>query len=70
MPLFTYRTGPVRRSGIPFANGIHDYLTMLNVRDGGIGGVKLTIDECETGYDTKKGIECYEAVKSQATRSC
>ena len=37
--------------------------TMLNERDGGIGGVKLAIDECETGYDTKKGVECYEAVK-------
>jgi branched-chain amino acid transport system substrate-binding protein len=64
IPLFSYRTGPFASSGIPFANGIRDYLTMLNVRDGGIGGVKLTIQECETGYDTKKGIECYEAVKS------
>ena len=65
VPLFSYRTGPFAASGIPFVNGIRDYLTMLNVRDGGIGGVKLTIDECETGYDTKKGIECYEAVKSR-----
>jgi branched-chain amino acid transport system substrate-binding protein len=65
VPLFTYRTGPFASSGIPFANGIRDYLTLLNVRDGGIGGVKLAIDECETGYDTKKGIECYEAVKSR-----
>ena len=38
---------------------------MLNERDGGIGGVKLVIEECETGYDTKKGIECYEAVKAK-----
>src|SRR3984885_14252046 len=65
VPLFTYRTGPFAGSGTPIANGMHDYLTMLNVRDGGIGGVKLAIDECETGYDTKKGIECYEAVKSR-----
>lgn len=65
VPLFSYRTGPFASSGIPFANGIRDYLTLLNVRDGGIGGVKLAIDECETGYDTKKGIECYEAVKSR-----
>ena len=65
VPLFSYRTGPFASSGIPFANGIRDYLTMLNVRDGGIGGVKLAIEECETGYDTKKGIECYEATKSR-----
>ena len=42
MPLFTYRTGPFAGSGIPIANGMHDYLTMLNERDGGIGGVKLS----------------------------
>ena len=44
---------------------MHDYLTMLNERDGGIGGIRLAIEECETGYDTKKGIECYEAVKGK-----
>ncbi len=63
VPLFTYRTGPFAGSGIPIADGMHDYLTMLNERDGGIGGVKLLVEECETGYDTKKGLECYEAVK-------
>src|ERR1700760_5002311 len=65
VPLLTYRTGPFAGSGIPIANGMHDYLTMLNERDGGIGGVKLNIEECETGYDTKKGVECYEAVKAK-----
>jgi branched-chain amino acid transport system substrate-binding protein len=64
VPLFTYRTGPFAGSGIPIANGMHDYLTMLNERDGGISGVKLNIEECETGYDTKKGVECYESVKA------
>jgi branched-chain amino acid transport system substrate-binding protein len=63
VPLFTYRTGPFAGSGTPIANGMHDYLTMLNERDGGIGGVKLVVEECETGYDTKKGLECYESVK-------
>jgi branched-chain amino acid transport system substrate-binding protein len=65
VPLFTYRTGAFSGSGTPVANGMHDYLTMLNERDGGIGGAKLVIEECETGYDTKKGIECYEAVKGR-----
>jgi branched-chain amino acid transport system substrate-binding protein len=66
VPLFTYRTGPFANSGIPIANGMHDYLTMLNERDGGIGGVKLNIEECETGYDTKKGVECWEQVKGKS----
>ena len=65
VPLFTYRTGPYANSGIPIANGMHDYLSMLNERDGGINGVKLNIEECETGYDTKKGVECWESIKSK-----
>src|SRR5262245_6589341 len=65
VPLLTYRTGPYAGSGIPIANGMHDYLAMLNERDGGIGGAKLNIEECETGYDTKKGVECWESVKGK-----
>jgi branched-chain amino acid transport system substrate-binding protein len=65
VPLLTYRTGPFAGSGIPIADGMHDYLRMLNERDGGIGGVKIAIEECETGYDTKKGVECYESIKGK-----
>jgi branched-chain amino acid transport system substrate-binding protein len=65
IPLLTYRTGPFSGSGTPIANGLHDYLTLLNERDGGVGGVKIAIEECETGYDSKKGVECYEAVKGK-----
>ncbi len=65
VPLFSYRTGPYANSGIPIANGMHDYLSMLNERDGGIGGVKINVEECETGYDTKKGVECWESVKGK-----
>src|SRR5437762_763913 len=65
IPLLTYRTGPFSNSGIPVANGMHDYLDMLNARDGGIGGVKLTVEECETGYKNEKGVECYEAMKGK-----
>jgi branched-chain amino acid transport system substrate-binding protein len=63
VPQFTYRTGPFSNSGTPIADGMHDYLAMLNERDGGVGGVKLKVDECETGYDTKRGLECYDSVK-------
>ena len=37
---------------------------MLNTRDGGANGVKLGYDECETGYNTEKGVECYEKTKA------
>ena len=65
VPLFTYRTGPFANSGIPIANGMHDYMTMLNARDGGIGGSKIVFEECETGYKNEKGVECYESFKSR-----
>jgi branched-chain amino acid transport system substrate-binding protein len=65
VPLFTYRSGPFAASGIALANGMHDYLTLLDQRDGGIAGAKLDVEECETGYDTKKGVECYEAIKGK-----
>ncbi|HET7849375.1 MAG TPA: ABC transporter substrate-binding protein [Pseudolabrys sp.] len=65
VPLFTYRTGPFANSGIPIANGMHDYFNMLNARDGGIGGSKIVVQECETGYKNEKGVECYESLKSK-----
>ena len=65
VPLMTYRTGAYAGSGIPIADGMHDYLAMLNERDGGIGGVRIAIEECETGYDAQKGVECYEATKGK-----
>ena len=65
VPLFAYRTGPFAASGTPIVNGMADYLNMLNERDGGINGVKINVEECETSYDTKKGLECYEQVKSK-----
>ena len=65
VPSLTYRTGPFAGGGIPLANGYADYFAMLNARDGGIGGVKVNVEECETGYDSQKGVECYEATKSK-----
>ncbi len=61
----SYRTGPYAANGIPFADGYQDYFTLLNERDGGIGGEKVNLLECETGYNTEKGVECYEATKGQ-----
>ncbi len=61
----SYRTGPYAAGGIPFADGYADYFTLLNERDGGIGGVKTRLIECETGYSTEKGVECYEATKGE-----
>lgn len=64
-PLLSYRTGPYAANGTPWANGKQDYLKMINARDGGINGVKITFEECETGYATDRGVECYERLKSR-----
>ena len=65
IPSLSYRTGPFAGGGIPIANGFNDYFTMLNERDGGIGGMKVVVEECETGYNSQKGVECYEATKGK-----
>ncbi|WP_371055662.1 ABC transporter substrate-binding protein [Rhodosalinus sp. K401] len=64
-PDLSYRTGPYAAGGIPFSDGYRDYFTMVNERDGGIGGVPARVIECETGYNTEKGVECYEATKGE-----
>ncbi|MGO8954207.1 MAG: ABC transporter substrate-binding protein [Rhodomicrobium sp.] len=66
VPALEYRTGAYAPNGIPFWNGFEDYLTLLNERDGGIGGVKIKIAPCETSYDNKLGVECYEKTKQGA----
>jgi len=66
IPLLVYRTGPYAPSGIPIANGFVDYFSLLNERDGGINGIKVAWEECETQYDTKQGVECYERLKGKS----
>ena len=65
LPALVYRTGPYAPNGVPFANGVADYWTMINERDGGINGVRIVFEECETGYATDKGVECYERLKGK-----
>lgn len=63
VPMLSYRTGPYAAGGSGFFGGFIDYLDMLNKRDGGINGVKLTWEECETEYKNDRGVECYERLK-------
>ncbi len=65
VPILSYRTGAYAVNGAPYANGVADYYSLVNERDGGINGVKLLVEECETGYATDKGVECYERLKGK-----
>ena len=65
IPDLSYRTGPYAAGGTPFSDGYQDYFALLNARDGGIGGEAIRVVECETGYNTEKGVECYESTKGE-----
>ncbi|MDR3466864.1 MAG: ABC transporter substrate-binding protein [Xanthobacteraceae bacterium] len=63
-PLQSYRVGPYAAGGTGFFGGFIDYLNLINIRDGGVNGVKLTWSECETQYEVERGVECYERQKT------
>ena len=65
VPVLVYRSGPYAPNGVPWADGFVDYLKLVNERDGGINGVKIAFEECETGYATDRGVECYERLKGK-----
>ena len=64
IPLLVYRSGPFAPNGIPYADGASDYYKLLNERDGGINGVKIITEECDTQYNNDRGVECYERLKA------
>src|SRR5215831_12017937 len=67
LPILGVREGAVRSGQIPGANGFIDYVTLLNMRDGGINGVPLVWEECETVFDVNRGVECYERLKAKGS---
>ncbi|MDB4987366.1 MAG: hypothetical protein JWN04_2544, partial [Myxococcaceae bacterium] len=63
-PLQSYRSGPYAAGGTGFFGGFIDYMQLVNARDNGVNGVKLTWSECETEYVVERGVECYERLKA------
>ncbi|WP_442953203.1 ABC transporter substrate-binding protein [Paucibacter sp. XJ19-41] len=63
-PVLVYRTGAYGPNGTPWANGYVDYLKLVNAQ-GGMNGVKISFEECEFGYATDRGVECYERLKGK-----
>ncbi len=61
----SYRVGAYAAGGSGIYGGWIDYMAMINERDGGINGVKLTWEECETEYNNARGVECYERLKKK-----
>ena len=64
IPLLSYRVGPYAAGGSGYFGGAIDYFTLVNL-NGGINGVKILWEECETEYNAARGVECYERLKTR-----
>lgn len=53
------RVGPYNAMGTGYFGGIIDYINYMNIKHGGVDGVKLTYQECETEYNAARSVECY-----------
>src|SRR3981081_455973 len=65
IPMNGYWVGPYAAGGAGIFGGFIDYVNMVNARDGGVNGVKLTYEKCETEYNNARGVECYERTKKR-----
>ena len=65
----SYRVGPYGTNGQSWYGGFVDYLNYVNLKEGGVNGVKLAWEECETEYNNAKGVECYERLKARNSTS-
>ena len=64
IPLLSYRVGPYAAGGSGYFGGAIDYFNLINAT-GGINGVKILYEECETEYNASRGVECYERLKTK-----
>ncbi|MDQ6922535.1 MAG: ABC transporter substrate-binding protein [Pseudomonadota bacterium] len=62
VPVLSYRVGPYAAGGSGYYGGAIDYWTLVNMT-GGVNGVNMKWEECETEYNASKGVECYERLK-------
>jgi len=64
IPILSYRVGPYAAGGSGYFGGAIDYFTLVNL-NGGINGVPIVWEECETEYNAARGVECYERLKTR-----
>lgn len=64
-PLASYRVGPYAAGGSGYYGGEIDLWKWINLKYGGIDGIPIVWDECETEWDTPRGVECYERYKNK-----
>src|SRR6476620_1586279 len=64
IPVLSYRVGPYAAGGSGYYGGAIDYWTLINMT-GGVNGVQLVWEECESEYNASKGVECDERLKKK-----
>jgi branched-chain amino acid transport system substrate-binding protein len=64
--VLSFRVGPYGPAGVGIFGGLIDYMTYINTKEGGVGGIKLSWEECETEYAAARGVECYERLKTRS----
>lgn len=62
--ILIYRTGPFAAGGSGFSSGWEDFMELRNMQ-GGVNGIMYEWEECETAYNTARGVECYERMKDK-----
>ena len=58
-PIASSRVGPYSAMGTGYYGAQIDYMNYVNM-NGGVNGVMLTWQECETEYNAVKTVECYQ----------
>lgn len=64
----SYRVGPYAAGGTGVFGGMIDYFQHVN-QAGGVNGVRLVWEECETEYNISRGLACYDRLKKKGKLS-
>ena len=64
-PLASYRLGPYAAGGTGYYGGEIDFFKWINLKYGGINGIPIVWDECETEWSDARGVTCYMRYKNK-----
>lgn len=63
-PIASSRVGPYSAMGTGYYGAQIDYLTYINMT-GGVNGLMMSWQECETEYNAVKTVECYQRLMTK-----
>ena len=66
--ILAYRTGPFAAGGSGWSSGLEDFMALVNMRGGINGKIMYKWEECETAYNTARGVECYNRFRDRMAK--